>query len=76
MLRNRLFTFKLNDSEYGMINELAQKLNRTRSDAIRFTVQEVLKAMKVRKDQEPQLIRLPRSLIPRMISSDKFIKEE
>lgn len=42
MRRDKLFTIRVNSEERRMISELAAKLQRSQSDAIRFVVSEAL----------------------------------
>lgn len=45
MARNERFTFLIDKDERRMITELAQRLRRTESDAVRFVVIEAAQAL-------------------------------
>ncbi len=45
MVRNERFTFVVNEIERGMIVELARRLNRSESDAVRMVIREAVHAL-------------------------------
>ncbi len=44
-MRGDTFAFKVNADERRMITELAQRLNRTESDAVRVVIREAVRAL-------------------------------
>ena len=45
MSRERIFGFRVNTTESNMFESLAQRLNRSQSDAIRFVIREAVFAL-------------------------------
>ena len=50
MLRQRIFTFRVNKEERQIISKLAKLLHRSQSDAIRFILAEAINAL---ENQQP-----------------------
>lgn len=46
-MRKDVFVFRVNQTERGLIEDLATRLNRNQSDAVRFVVCEAAKALAI-----------------------------